>query len=289
MNNNTMSMIKAGMSDMSKGQRRISEYILNHYEKAAYMTASKLGEAAGVSESTVVRFASDLGYEGYPEFLSALRESVRSMLTSVQRIEMTNEMIGDGDALERTLAADMSRIKATIECNRAEDFDAAVNSIVGAEKIYVAGAGTSSMLADMLSHNLTLVFDNVRHADSSSESRVLEQLLRIGPGDVLVAITFPRYSKRIVKAVSFAKDRGATIIGITDGKTSPIVPMADMLLFAKSDMASFVDSLVAPLSLINALIVGISRKKSDELAETFDRLERVWDEYDIYSKDSDNA
>lgn len=289
MNNNILSLIRAGMGSMSKGQKRISEYILLHYEKAAYMTASKLGEAAGVSESTVVRFASELGFEGYPEFLYALRESVRSMLTSVQRIEMTDEMIGDDDVLERTLSADMARIKSTIECNKTEDFDKTLDTIVGARKIYIAGAGTSSMLADMLSHNLTLVFDKVVHVDSSSESTVLEQLLRIGEGDVLIAITFPRYSKRIVKGVSFAKNHGAEIIGITDGMGSPIVRLSDRLLFAKSDMASFVDSLVAPLSLINALIVGISRKKKDELAETFAKLESVWDEYDIYDKETDNV
>ncbi len=289
MNNNILSLIRAGMGSMSKGQKRISEYILLHYEKAAYMTASKLGEAAGVSESTVVRFASELGFEGYPEFLYALRESVRSMLTSVQRIEMTDEMIGDDDVLERTLSADMARIKSTIECNKTEDFDKTLDTIVGARKIYIAGAGTSSMLADMLSHNLTLVFDKVVHVDSSSESTVLEQLLRIGEGDVLIAITFPRYSKRIVKGVSFAKNHGAEIIGITDGMGSPIVGLSDRLLFAKSDMASFVDSLVAPLSLINALIVGISRKKKDELAETFAKLESVWDEYEIYNKETDNV
>ena len=289
MNNNTLSMIKSQMDKMSKGQKRISEYILNHYEKAAYMTASKLGEAADVSESTVVRFASELGYEGYPEFSYALRESVRAMLTSVQRIEMTNEMIGDDDVLERTLSADMARIKATIDCNKREDFDAAIEKIVSARNIYIAGARASSMLADMLAYNLTLVFDNVRHVDSSSESSVLEQLLRIGPGDVLIAITFPRYSKRIIKGVNFAKSRGAEIIGITDSFASPIASMSDRLLFAKSDMASFVDSLVAPLSLINAIIVAISRKKKDELEETFDTLERVWDEFEIYDKDAYNV
>ncbi len=289
MKSNTLYMIRSEMGSMSKGQKRISEYILDHYEKAAYMTASKLGEAAGVSESTVVRYASELGYEGYPEFLAALRESVRSMLTSVQRIEMTDEMIGDDDVLERTLSADVARIKATIDANRSEDFDDAIESIVSAKNIYILGAKSSSMLADMLAYNLTLVFDNVRHVDSSSESSVLEQLLRVGEGDVLVAITFPRYSKRTVKGVSFAKNHGASIVGITDGISSPIAPMCDKLLFAKSDMASFVDSLVAPLSLVNAIIVAISRKKKDELADTFLELERMWDEYDVFDKESYNA
>ncbi len=289
MNTNTLYMIRSGMGSMSKGQKRISEYILAHYEKAAYMTASKLGEAAGVSESTVVRYAGELGYEGYPEFLAALRESVRSMLTSVQRIEMTDEMIGDNDVLEKTLSADVARIKATIEANRPEDFDLAIESIVNAKNIYILGAKSASMLADMLAYNLALVFDNVRHVDASSESSVLEQLLRIGEGDVLVAITFPRYSKRTVKGVSFAKNRGAEIVGITDSVSSPIAPMSDKMLFAKSDMASFVDSLVAPLSLVNAIIVAISRKKKDELADTFHELERMWDEYDVFDKDTYNA
>ena len=289
METNTLSIIKSRMSNMSKGQRRISEYILGHYEKAAYMTASKLGEAAGVSESTVVRFAGELGFEGYPEFLVALRESVRSRLTSVQRIEMTDEMIGGGNVLERTLAADVARIKATMEANLEHDFNDAIDDIVGARNIYIVGARASSMLADMLSYNLTLIFDKIRHVDSSSESSVLEQLLRIGPGDVLIAITFPRYSKRIVKAVAFAKNRGAEIIGITDGHSSPIASSSDRLLFAKSDMASFVDSLVAPLSLINAIIVAICRKRKDVLADTFEQLERVWDEYEIYDKDSYNV
>ncbi len=289
MKNNTLAIIRAGMSTMSKGQRRISEYILQHYEKAAYMTASKLGEAAGVSESTVVRFASELGFEGYPEFLYALRESVRSMLTSMQRVEMTDEMIGGGDVLERTLSADIARIKSTIECNSPESFGAAIDSITSAKNVYVVGARASSMLADTLSHNLNLIFDNVKSVDSSSESSVLEQLLRIGDGDLLIAITFPRYSKRIIKGVSFAKSRGAAILGITDCSSSPIAPSSDYLLYAKSDMASFVDSLVAPLSLINAIIVAISRKRKDELALTFDELEKVWDEFQVYDKENDNA
>ena len=274
---------------MSKGQRRISEYILNHYEKAAYMTASKLGDAAGVSESTVVRFAGELGFEGYPEFLAALRESVSSMLTAYQRIEMTDEMIGEGDVLERTLTTDIGRIKATIEANSPEEFNAAINDIISARNVYIVGARTSSILADMLSHNLTLISDNIRRVDSSSEGSVLEQLLRIGPGDVLLAITFPRYSKRIVKGVMFAKSRGAEIIGITDAQSSPIAQASDRLLYAKSDMASFVDSLVAPLSLVNAIIVAISRRRKDELSDTFDQLERVWNEYEIYDKDPNNG
>ncbi len=289
MKSNTLSLIRSSMGAMSKGQRRISEYILTHYEKAAYMTASKLGEAAGVSESTVVRFAGELGFEGYPEFQASLRESVRSMLTSVQRIEMTDEMIGDGDVLERTLSADMARIKMTVESNSPESFEAAIECISGAKNIYVAGARASSMLSDMLASNLNLIYANIHHVDSSSESSVLENLIRIGEGDLLIAITFPRYSKRIIKAVTFAKNRGARILGITDSMNSPIAAVSDYLLFAKSDMASFVDSLVAPLSLVNAIIVAISRRNKDELAATFDKLESVWAESEVYEKGTDNA
>ncbi len=273
---------------MSKGQRRISEYILTHYEKAAYMTASKLGKNAGVSESTVVRFANELGYEGYPEFQHALQESVGAMLTSVQRIEVTDERIGNANVLQKTLMSDIAKIKSTLEANDTEVFDKAIDAIINAKNVYIAGARSTSMLADLLSYNLNLVFDNIRHVDTASASMIFEQLLRIGKGDVFIAMSFPRYSKRIIKAVTFAKSKGALVIGITDSENSPIVPMADMVLFAKSDMASFMDSLVAPLSLINAIIVSISRKKKDDLAETFERLERVWEEHDIYDTAQDN-
>lgn len=288
MKNNVLGIIRTEMPKMSKGQRRISEYILKHYEKAAYMTASKLGEKSGVSESTVVRFANELGFEGYPEFLHALQEAVSARLTSVQRIEVTDERIGNSDVLEKTLMSDMAKIKSTIEVNDPDVFDSATDMIIEADHVYIAGARSTSMLSDLLSYNLNLVFDNINHVDTTSESIIFEQLLRVGEGDVLIALTFPRYSKRIVKAVNFAKNNGAKVIAITDSENSPIASAADRLLLAKSDMASYMDSLVAPLSLINAIIVSISLKKKDEIASIFERLENVWDQYDIYDKAQDN-
>lgn len=288
MKNNVLGIIRTEMPQMSKGQRRISEYILRHYEKAAYMTASKLGEKSGVSESTVVRFANELGFEGYPEFLHALQEAVSARLTSVQRIEVTDERIGNSDVLEKTLTSDMAKIKSTIEVNYPDVFDSATDMIIEADHVYIAGARSTSMLSDLLSYNLNLVFDNINHVDTTSESIIFEQLLRAGEGDVLIALTFPRYSKRIVKAVNFAKNNGAKVIAITDSENSPIASSADKLLLAKSDMASYMDSLVAPLSLINAIIVSISLKKKDEIASIFERLENVWDQYDIYDKAQDN-
>lgn len=288
MKNNVLGIIRTEMPKMSKGQRRISEYILKHYEKAAYMTASKLGERSGVSESTVVRFANELGFEGYPEFLHALQEAVSARLTSVQRIEVTDERIGNSDVLEKTLMSDMAKIKSTIEVNDPDVFDSATDMIIEADHVYIAGARSTSMLSDLLSYNLNLVFDNINHVDTTSESIIFEQLLRAGEGDVLIALTFPRYSKRIVKAVNFAKNNGAKVIAITDSENSPIASAADRLLLAKSDMASYMDSLVAPLSLINAIIVSISLKKKDEIASIFERLENVWDQYDIYDKAQDN-
>ncbi len=288
MKSNVLGIIKAKMAKMSKGQKRISEYILKHYEKAAYMTAAKLGEMSGVSESTVVRFASELGYEGYPEFQKALEEAVSARLTSVQRIEVTDERIGGADVLEKTLQSDISKLKTTIEVNDPAVFDSAVDAIIEAHHVYIAGARSTSMLSELLSYNLNLVFDNITHIDTTSGDMIFEQLLRIGKGDVFIALSFPRYSKRIVKAVNFAKNNGAAVIAITDSENSPIAAKADKLLLAKSDMASYMDSLVAPLSIINAIIVSISLKKKDEIASIFDRLETVWEEYEIYDKVQDN-
>lgn len=288
MNTNILSEIRSRMPDMSKGQRRIAEYILNHYEKAAFMTAAKLGRQAGVSESTVVRFAIELGFEGYPELTRAVQDTVRSKLTSVQRIEVTNERLGDASPLQKTLLLDIANIRVTIEENNPDDFAATVGEIIKAKNIYIAGVRLSSFMAQILAYNLSLVFDNVKYVNTESEDIIYEQMLRIGEGDVFIAITFPRYSRRIVKAVSFAAAQGAKVIGITDGLSSPIASRSDRLLFAKSDMASYIDSLVAPLSLINAIIVAIGREKQDELSDTLLKLERIWDKYHLYEKDTDN-
>ena len=280
-------MIGEKQATFSKGQRQISAFILEHYDKAAYMTAAKLGALVGVSESTVVRFANELGYEGYPELQHSLQELIRSKLTTIQRIEITNNRIGESDLLEKVLNSDIDKIKRTLDEIDRDSFDSAVDALCRAGMIYIIGMRSSSSLASFMYHYLNLVFPHVRLVRTTSGSEIFEQLLRISNKDVIVGISFPRYSKRIINALEYAEKQHAHVIAITDSATSPIAASADDLLLAKSDMASFVDSLVAPLSIINALIVAIGKKKQDEIAETFEKLERIWDDYDVYEKPND--
>ncbi len=284
MKRDLLSIIEEHSKDFSKGQRRIAQYITENYDKAAYMTASKLGAIVDVSESTVVRFANELGFDGYPELQRAMQGFVRTKLTAFQRVEVTNKLIGDRDVLEKTLSSDVEKIKHTYEQIDRKSFADAVDAIAGAKRIYIIGMRSSANLAGFLNYNLRMIFDDVRFVQTSSGGEIFEQLLQIGEGDVLVAISFPRYSKRIINAVEFAKRSGSNVIVLTDTPQSPIAPMADQLLLAQSDMASFVDSLVAPLSIINAIIVALARKKQDELTERLRRLEQIWDEYDVYDK-----
>lgn len=279
---NLLGEIQNRMSDFSKSQKLISNYILENYDKAAYMTASKLGATVKVSESTVVRYAIELGFDGYPDFQHSLQEIVRTKLTSFQRMEVTNNLIGDGDALTKVLMSDIDKIKRTVEDIDHEAFEAAVNSIVGAKNIYIIGIGSASVLASALNINLRMIFDNVRFIVASSATEIYEQIISIGKGDVMVAISFPRYSKKVVSAVNLAKKSGADVIALTDSAASPIASLADQNLFARSDMASFADSLVAPLSVINALVVEVSRRKQDELTVRLRQLEQIWEEYNVY-------
>ena len=272
------------MPTFSKGQKLISVYILENYDKAAYMTAAKLGAIVNVSESTVVRFAIELGFDGYPEFQHSLQEIVRTKLTSFQRIEVTNNIIGDGDVLTKVLLADSDKIRHTLEEIDRAAFNKAVEEIVNARRIYVVGVRSSSALASFLGHSLGQIFDEVKILEPTSGSEMFEQILNIGEDDVIIAISFPRYSKKIINAVDYAKHRGASVIAITDSAMSPIAQGASEVLLARSDMASFVDSLVAPLSIINAIIVAVSRAKQDELTERLRKLEEIWDEYDVYDK-----
>lgn len=283
-NTDLLKIIQEKQSTFSKGQKQISSFILGHYDKAAYMTAAKLGALVGVSESTVVRFANELGFAGYPELQHSLQEMIRSKLTTIQRIEITNDRIGESDLLEKVLNSDIEKIKHTLEEIDRTSFENAVDDLIGAQMIYIIGMRSSSSLASFMYHYLNLVFPYVRLVRTTSGSEIFEQLLRINDKDAIVGISFPRYSKRIINALGYAKKQGAKVISITDSAASPIAANADDLLLAKSDMASFVDSLVAPLSIINALIVAIGRKKQDEIAETFGKLERIWDEYDVYEK-----
>ena len=284
MKRNLLKDIENRMSSFSKGQKLIANYILEHYEKAAYITAAKLGSLVNVSESTVVRFAIELGFAGYPEFQHALQEIVRTRLTAAQRMEVTNSLMGDGDILSKVLLGDAEKIKRTLEDINSSAFDKAVEKLASAKNIYILGVRASSSLAGFLAHGLRMISDNVKFVQTTSGSEMFEQIMSIGQDDVMVAISFPRYSKRLKNATSFAKHAGADVIAITDSPASPIAPAADQLLLAKSDMASFADSLVAPMSIINALIVALSRVKQDELRVRLRLLEDIWDEYDVYDK-----
>ncbi len=279
-----LSIVAEKMPELSKGQKQIASYMLDHYDKAAYMTAAKLGSLVGVSESTVVRFANELGFDGYPELQHSLQELIRTKLTTLQRIEITNDRIGDSDLLEKVLMSDVDKIRRTLDEIDRESFNDAVDALIGANMIYIIGMRSSSSVASFLYHYLNLIFPHVRLVRTTSGSEIFEQILRISSDDVIIGISFPRYSKRIINALEYAKSQSAHVIALTDSAASPIAEPADDLLLAKSDMASFVDSLVAPLSIVNALIVAIGKKKQAELSETFERLENIWDEYEVYEK-----
>ena len=284
MSGDLLKMIEEGMPSFSKGQKLIAAYISEHYEKAAYLTASRLGAIVGVSESTVVRFANELGFEGYPELQAALQKLIRSRLTSVQRMEVTNSRIGEGEVLDKVLLSDVEKIRHTLEEIDRDSFETAVEHIVNAKQIYIIGVRSSSALAGFLNYNLRMIFDNVRFVQTTSGSEMFEQIMSIGQGDVMIAISFPRYSTRIINAVEYARGRNADVVALTDSRLSPIAAYADQLLIAHSDMASFVDSLVAPLSIINAMVVAVARKRHEEVSERLRVLEEVWDHYDVYDK-----
>lgn len=284
MNRDILTVIQENMATFSKGQKRIANYILNSYDKAAFMTASRLGKKVNVSESTVVRFAAELGYDGYPDMQKSLQKMIRNRLTSVQRIEVTNDRIGDQDLLSMVLQSDIEKIRLTLEELDREHFEKAVDAIVSARKVYIMGVRSSAAIATFLTFYLNLILDNVVEVTANTTSEVFENLLRVGEGDVVLGVSFPRYSSRTVHAMRFAQDRGATTVAITDSDASPLVACSKYTLKARSDMASFVDSLVAPLSLVNALLVAVSRKKNDDLTRTFQMLEKIWAEYGVYEK-----
>lgn len=288
MSKDILSIIQTNMNTFSKGQKLIGRFILDSYDKAAFMTASKLGKTVNVSESTVVRFAAELGYDGYPAMQKALQEMIRNKLTSIQRIEVSNDRIGNQDILSMVMQSDVEKIRMTLEEVDRDSFDRAVDAIVSARRIYILGVRSASAIASFLAFYFNLIFEDVVHIHSTSVSEVFEQLLRIGARDVIIGISFPRYSRRTVKAMEFARDRGAQVVAITDSETSPLTAIATHTLMAKSDMASFVDSLVAPLSLVNALIVALGRRKNSDLSETFGVLEKIWDEYEVYEKVEDS-
>ena len=284
MKRDILRVIEENMDGFSKGQRQIARYLLVHYDKAAYMTAAKLGAEVSVSVSTVVRFVMELGYVGYPEFQKALQELIRTKLTALQRVEVTNHLIGEGDVLEKVLQANVENIRHTLDGISRAAFRDAVEAMVHARNIYIMGVRSSAMLAEFLAYSLQMVFDNVHLVESGGGNDMFRQMIAMGEGDVLVAISFPRYSKRVIKAVEFARNAGANVVALTDSPESPIASSAAQLLVAQSDMASYVDSLVAPLSIINAIIVAVSRAREEAVKSRLTALERIWDEYDVYDK-----
>ena len=284
MNDNLIKRMQNSMSGFSKSQKRIAEFIINQYDKAAFMTAAKLGAAISVSESTVVRFAVELGYDGYPSMQKALQEIVRNRLTAIQRIEVANNRIDETNVLDMVLRSDVDNVLATLNAVDREQFNDAIDAIIKAKKIYIIGVRSSSALAQFLGFYLRLIFPDVFIVGTNSMSEVFEQILRISGDDVLIGISFPRYSKRTVDAMKYAASKGAGVISITDSIRSPLNQFATNKLIARGNMISFVDSLVAPLSLINALIVAASLKTETQVSTTFHELEQIWDEYNVYEK-----
>ena len=280
-------MIESNMSTFSKGQKRIANYILQNSDKAAFMTASKLWKLSGVSESTVVRFASELGYDGYPSMQRALQEMIRSRLTSTQRIQAADDQFGGQDVLTAVIQTDMDKLRMVSDEADRTEFSKAVDVILGARHIYILGTRSSYFVAGYLNFYLHLLTGNVTLVQSNAAGEIFEQLLRIGPGDVMIAISFPRYSKVTMNTVKFAQDRGATIVAVTDNELSPVYQMADAALLAPSEMISFVDSMVAPLSLINALLIAVGRRMGTDVARTFADLEDIWNKYGVFGKMDD--
>lgn len=279
-----LSAIHDRLRTFSKGQKLIAGFILQSYDKAAFMTASKLGKTVGVSESTVVRFAVELGFDGYPSMQKTLQEIVRNKLTSVQRIEAANDRIGNQDVVSTVLQADIDTLRRTSETLDRREMDASVDAILAARHIYIVGVRSSAAIASFLNFYFRNIFDNVSLVPSTATSEMFEQLLRVGREDVVIGISLPRYSSRTIKAMQYARDCDATTISITDKPDAPAGKIADHVLVAKSDMVSIVDSLVAPMSVVNALIVAVSRKREEEVSKTFKDLERLWDEYDVYER-----
>lgn len=285
MDTHLLAKIENNMGNFSKGQKLIAKYIEEHYDKAAFMTASKLGSTVGVSESTVVRFAAELGYSGYPKLQKAMQEMIRDRLTSVQRIEVTSSRIGNSDVLESVLNQDIEKIRRTLEETSKEDFYKAVDVISKAKNIYIYAVRSAAALASFLGYYYSLIFENVNIINTNGKSNIYESMFRINKDDVMIGISFPRYSTSTVDAVKFASNRGAKVIAITDSMASPVVKPVDYVIIAKSDMASVVDSLVAPLSVINALIVATVLNKKDDVYVIFNDLENIWAEYEVYEKD----
>lgn len=284
MSHDFFSILKEKEDTFSKGQRRIAKYITEEYEKVAFMTANRLGKTVGVSESTVVRFAVDLGFDGYPSMQKAMRETVLNRLTSVQRIEVASSRFGDQDLVSTVLHADMEKLRQTADMVDRAQFQAAVDAILEAKEVYIVGVRSVAPLANFLGHYLGYMLEHIHLISGVSAGEMFEKIVGIGSQDVLVAFSFPRYSASTTKGARYCRSAGATVIGITDSSLSPLGQCSDYCLIAKSDMVSLVDSLVAPLSLVNALIVAVAARKEKEVSQTLSKLEGIWEEYQVYEK-----
>ncbi len=276
-----ISHIQSQYTRFSKGQKLIAQYILKNYDKVAFMTACKLGETVGVSESTVVRFANALGYSGYPKLQSALQELIKNKLTTVQRVDMIKEFNSDSAILKKILKSDMNNIRETLDDIDEQAFEDAATSLLKAKRIYILGMRSSFTIAQYLGFYLGIILDSV-HIIRMDMGDAFEQVIKIGEGDVLISVSFPRYSKKSYQIVNYAKEKGAHIISITDSLFAPVAPLTDNLLLVKSNMASFVDSLVPALSIANALIVSVGMKEKDDIKQYFDDLETIWEKYAVY-------
>ena len=289
MKSDFMALLQEKAPEYSKGQKKIARYIMESYDKAAFMTANRLGKNVGVSESTVVRFAVDLGFDGYPSMQKAMQEMVLNRLTSVQRIEVANDRLGDQDVISMVIHSDMEKLRQTGETVDRGEFSAAVNSILKAKRIYILGVRSVAPLATVLGHYLNYMFNNVHVVTGYSTGEMFEKIVGVNSEDVVIAFSFPRYSASTTKAAKYCRSAGATVIGFTDSTLSPLGQCCDHVLVAKSDMVSLVDSLVAPLSIVNALIVSIAARREKELSRTFENLERIWEEYHVYEKQADGT
>lgn len=289
MNSSVLTLIEEQYPKLSKSHKRIADYILNNYEKAAFLTAAKLGQETGISESTAVRFATQLGFEGYPEFQSNLQETIRGKLTSTQRMEVASIHIWEGDLLENVMMSDRQTIKDTLESVSREDFQGAAEAINQAKTIYILGVRSTAPLANFIYFYFKLIYDNVKLITAASSSEMYEEIFKISDEDVCLALSFPRYSRQVIKTLRYVHSKGAKIIAITDSEQAPIAELSDYLLVAKNSMVSFVDSMVAPLSLIDALIVASARERREDVQKTFLELDSVWDNYNVYETSGDLA
>ena len=277
-------LIEEKRNEFSKSHKIIADYILSNMEKSAYMTIAKLSKETGVSEATVLRFAEKLGFDGYPVFQKKLIEFTKAKLTSVQRMELAFEKMGEDDILKRVLKSDIAYIEKTLETVDKASFEKAVSAISSANRIYITGVRSAAALAEFAGFYLHLIFDNVRLIKTTGGDDIFEQIMNVKEGDVFIGISFPRYSKNTIKALEYAERNGASVIGITDSKNSPVASVSDICLVAESDTTSFVDSLTAPFSLINALVVSVGIKNHERVRTNFERLEKIWDEYEVYNK-----